>query len=99
MYDQFFLLENHQHLESSILQRLRLGHSLLVNSPWPILRECFPDVAKNSTLPLNEGDIMHHAKLVLEVNKLHFGQRLGENFYYILIYGYVLPLPSASCLR
>jgi hypothetical protein len=29
------------------------------------------DVVQTSTLPLNEGDILHHAKLVSEVYKLH----------------------------
>jgi hypothetical protein len=92
MYARCFLLENHQHLESSVLRRLRLCHSPLVKSPWPILGECLPNAAQTSTLPLSEGDILHHAKLVPEVNKLRSGQRLGENVCYLLICGYVLKL-------
>lgn len=51
-----------------------------------------------STLPLNEGDILHHAKLVPEVKKLHHGQRLGHNVRNLLIYGYVLE-PNCSLLH
>jgi hypothetical protein len=72
-----------------------LGHSPLVKSPWPILGECIPDVAQTSTLPLREGDILPHTKLVPEVKKLHSRQRLGENVCYLLIYGYVLKLPCS----
>jgi len=53
--------------------------------------ECFPNV-ETSTLPLNEGDIMYHTKLVSEVYKLFPRQRLGENAHNILICGYVLEL-------
>jgi hypothetical protein len=34
-------------------------------------------------------EIMHHAKLVFEVLILHSRQRLGDNFHYLLICGYV----------
>jgi len=50
-----------------------------------------PD-AEISTLPLSEGDILHHAKLVSEVYKLRPRQRLGENVRNLLICGYALEL-------
>ena len=34
------------------------------------LGECLLDVVQTSTLPLNKGDILHHAKFVSEVYKL-----------------------------
>jgi len=37
-------------------------------------------------------DILYHSKLVPEVFKLDFGQRLGENICCLLIGGYVLEL-------
>jgi hypothetical protein len=43
-----------------------------------------------STLPLSEGDILHHDKLVYEVYKLFLRQRLGENVRNMFICGYVL---------
>jgi hypothetical protein len=47
---------------------------------------------ETSILPLREGDILHHAKLVSEVFKLRSRQRLGENVCNLLICGYVLEL-------
>jgi hypothetical protein len=51
-----------------------------------------PNAVQTLTLPLSEGDILHHTKLVLEVNKLRSRKRLGENILYLLISGYVLKL-------
>ena len=34
------------------------------------MEECLLDVVQTSTLPLNEGDILHHVMLVSEVYKL-----------------------------
>lgn len=45
---------------------------------------------QTSTLPLNEGGIICHAKLVPEVYKLRPREWLGQNIYYLLICGYVL---------
>jgi len=47
---------------------------------------------EKSTVPLSEGYILHHAKLVSELFKLLLRQRLGENVCNLLIYGYVLEL-------
>ena len=55
------------------------------------LGECLLD-AETSTLPLSEGDILHHAKLVSEVFKLHSRQRLGENVRNLLISRYIMEL-------
>jgi hypothetical protein len=44
------------------------------------------------TLPLIEGDILHHANLVSKVYKLFLRERLGENVHNFLIYGYVLEI-------
>ena len=37
-----------------------------------------------STLPLSEGGILCHAKLVSEVDELHRSQGLGKNICYLL---------------
>jgi hypothetical protein len=55
------------------------------------LGKCMPDV-ETPTLPLNEGDILHHAKLVSKVYKLLPRQRFGENVHNFIICGYVLEL-------
>jgi hypothetical protein len=47
---------------------------------------------KTSTLPLIEGDILHHAKLASKVFELCLRHRFGENLCNPLIYGYVLEL-------
>ena len=47
---------------------------------------------ETSTLPLSEGDILHHTKLVSKVYKLRPRQRLGENLHNLLICGFVLEL-------
>jgi hypothetical protein len=62
-----------------------------LGNPWPE-GEYFPTVGETSQLPLDEGGNFHHTKLVYEVLILHFRQRLGENFCYLLICGYVLKL-------
>lgn len=49
-------------------------------------------VAYPSTLPLTQGGILHHTKLVPKVYKLCFRQKLGENVSYLLVRGYVLEL-------
>ena len=43
-----------------------------------------------STLPLSEGGILCHAKLVSEVDELHRRQGLGKNICYPLFYRDVL---------
>jgi hypothetical protein len=55
------------------------------------LEKCMPDV-ETSTLPLREGHILHHTKIVSEVYKLHPRQRLDENVSNLLICGYVREL-------
>ena len=47
---------------------------------WPMM------LPQTSTLPLSEGRILCHAKLVPEVYELCPGQRLGQDIYYLLIY-------------
>jgi hypothetical protein len=49
-----------------------------------------------STLPLSEGGIICHAKLVPEGYELFPRQRLGQDIYYLLIYKNVLKSCSSS---
>jgi hypothetical protein len=65
---------------------------LLSQVTWPSEENVCPVLPKTSTLPLSEGDILHHTKLVPEVFKLHLRQRFGENVCNLLICGYVLEL-------
>jgi hypothetical protein len=48
------------------------------------------------TLPLNEGGIFCHTKLVPEVHKFSKGQRLSQYIYYLLINTNALQLDGTS---
>ena len=59
-------------------------------------RECLPMLPQTSTLPLSEGDILNHPKLVPEVDELRPRQRLGHNVCNLLICRYVLESNNSS---
>jgi hypothetical protein len=65
---------------------------LLSQVTWPYEENVCPMLPKTLTLSLNEGDILHHTKIVLKVFKLLLRHRFGENVCNLLIWGYVLEL-------
>jgi hypothetical protein len=82
---------------SNHLRHVSMKSTFHPTSPHRTLQgEYLMMLPQTSTLPLSEGDILCHTKLVSEVHKIFSGQLLGQNVCSLLISRNVLKYNSSS---